>query len=61
MQRVREPYVICSMCWPLLFVLRNKPLEKRVVIRLYTEQVEVDQFSELATLVLAPSTRRISQ
>ena len=29
------------------------------VICLYTETVEVDQFSELATLVLSPCTRRI--
>ena len=33
---------------------------KILVICLYTETVEVDQFSELATLVLAPCTRRIN-
>ena len=34
---------------------------KILVICLYTETVEVDQFSELATLVLSPCTRRISE
>ena len=33
---------------------------KILVICLYTETVKVDQFSELATLVLAPCTRHIA-
>ena len=33
---------------------------KILVICLYTETVELDQFSQLATLVLDPCTRRIT-